>query len=103
MQAERKSIVTVSSAQSMEHSSWLRNTLIELGKLALSRQVSLTPECLLVMAEDLADVPWRCLGPAITGWRKGTLPMGKPEQMDRFPTVRQLRLQARLIEMEGRR
>jgi hypothetical protein len=103
MQAERKSIVTVSSAQSMERSCWLKNTLIELGKLALSRQVSLTPECLLLMAQDLADVPWTCLEIAITGWRQGTLPMGKPEQMDRFPTVRQLRLQARLIEMEGRR
>ena len=103
MQAERKSIVTVSSTQWTERSHWLRNTLIELGKLALSRQVSLTPECLLLMAQDLADVPWPCLEMAITGWRQGTLPMGRPEQMDRFPTVRQLRLQARLIEMEGRR
>jgi hypothetical protein len=103
MQAERKSIVTVSLTQSTERSSWLRNTLIELGKLALSRQVSLTPECLLLMAQDLADVPWAYLEPAITGWRQGTLRMGKPEQMDRFPTVRQLRLQANLIEMEGRR
>jgi hypothetical protein len=80
MQAERKSIVTVSSAPSMERSDWLRNTLIELGKLALSRQLSMTPECLLLMAQDLID-----------------------EQMDRFPTVRQLRVQAKLIAMEGRR
>jgi len=29
--------------------------------------------------------------------------MGRPEQMDRFPTVRQLRLQAKLIELEGRK
>jgi hypothetical protein len=27
--------------------------------------------------------------------------MGKPEQMDRFPTARQLRLQAELLELEG--
>ena len=39
-------------------------------------------------------MPWRYLEMAITGWRRGTLQMGKPEQMDRFPTVRQLRLQA---------
>jgi hypothetical protein len=103
MQAERKSIVTVSSAPSMERSDWLRNTLIELGKLALSRQLSMTPECLLLMAQDLIDVPWPCLELAITGWRQGTLRMGKPEQMDRFPTVRQLRVQAKLIAMEGRR
>ena len=102
MQAERKSIVTASSAPSIERSRWLESTLVELGKLALSRQLSMTPECLLLMAQDLAEVPWPCLEMAITGWRQGTLPMGKPEQMDRFPTVRQLRLQARLIEMEGR-
>jgi hypothetical protein len=103
MQAERKSIVTVSSAPSMGRSNWLESTLIELGKLALSRQLSLTPECLLLMAQDLIDVPWQSLELAITGWRRGTLRMGKPEQMDRFPTVRQLRVQAELIELEGRR
>lgn len=101
MQAERKSIVTASSAQSIERSYWLESTLIELGKLALSRQLSMTPECLLLMAQDLIDVPWQYLETAITGWRRGTLRMGKPEQMDRFPTVRQLRLQAKLIELEG--
>ena len=53
------------------------------------------------MAEDLTDVPWRYLEVAITGWRRGTLRMGKPEQMDRFPTVRQLRLQAELLRLEG--
>ena len=103
MQAERKSIVTVSSARSFERSNYLESLLIELGKLALSRQLSLTPECLLLMAQDLIDVPWQSLELAITGWRRGTLRMGKPEQMDRFPTVRQLRLQAELIELEGRR
>jgi hypothetical protein len=91
----------VSSARSIEHLPWLENTLIELGKLALSRQLSLTPECLLLMAEDLLDVPWLFLERAITGWRRGTLRMGKPEQMDRFPTVRQLRLQADLLRLEG--
>ena len=101
MQAERKSIATPSSAQWMERSHSLERTLIELGKLALSRQLSLTPECLLLMAQDLSDVPWDCLEAAITGWRRGTLRMGKPEQMDRFPTVRQLRLQAELIRLEG--
>ena len=101
MQAERKSIATVSSTPSTERWTWLENTLIELGKLALSRQLSLTPECLLLMAQDLADVPWSYLEAAITGWRRGTLPMGKPEQMDRFPTVRQLRLQAELLRLEG--
>jgi hypothetical protein len=101
MQAERKSIVTVSSAQLTGHWPWLENTLIELGKLALSRQLSVTPECLLLMAEDLRDVPWPYLEMAITGWRRGTLRMGKPEQMDRFPTVRQLRLQAALLRLEG--
>ncbi len=101
MQAEPKSIATVSSAPLTEHWPWLENTLIELGKLALSRQVSLTAECLLLMAEDLHDIPWRYLEMAITGWRRGTLRMGKPEQMDRFPTVRQLRVQANLLRMEG--
>src|SRR5271154_1931402 len=103
MPAEQKSIVTVSSPRLTERWTWLEHTLIELGKLALSRQLSLTPECLLLMAEDLNDVPWQYLEMAITGWRRGTLRMGKPEQMDRFPTVRQLRLQAKLIELEGRR
>jgi hypothetical protein len=102
MQAERKSIVTASSARSIERSSWLESTLVELGKLALSRQLSITPECLLLMAQDLRDVPWRYLEIAITEWRRGTLRMGRPEQMDRFPTVRQLRVQAKLIELEGR-
>ena len=103
MQAERKSIAIACSTRSTERLHCLESMLLALGKLALSRQVSMTPEALVLMAQDLADVPWACLGPAITGWRQGTLPMGKPEQMDRFPTVRQLRLQARLIEMEGRR
>jgi hypothetical protein len=101
MQAERKSIVTASSAPSIERSRWLESTLVELGKLALSRQLSMTPECLLLMAQDLMDVPWKYLEMAITGWRRGTLRMGRPEQMDRFPTVRQLRVQAKLIELEG--
>ncbi len=101
MQAERKSIVTASSTRSIEHSCWLESTLVELGKLALSRQLSMTPECLLLMAQDLRDVPWPYLELAITGWRRGTLHMGRPEQMDRFPTVRQLRVQAKLIELEG--
>ncbi len=101
MPAEQKSIATASSAPSTGHWPWLESTVIELGKLALSRQLSLTPECLLLMAEDLLDVPWRYLEIAITGWRRGTLRMGKPEQMDRFPTVRQLRLQADLLRLEG--
>ena len=101
MPVEPKSIAIASSAPLTEHWPWLDSTLIELGKLALSRQVSLTPECLLLMAEDLHDVPWRYLEMAITGWRRGTLRMGKPEQMDRFPTVRQLRVQANLLRMEG--
>jgi hypothetical protein len=101
MAAERKSIATLCSTQSMERSRWLEPTLIELGKLALSRQLSLTPECLLLMAQDLSDVPWEWLEAAIAGWRRGTLRMGKPEQMDRFPTVRQLRVQAELIRLEG--
>jgi hypothetical protein len=101
MPAEPKSIATASSAPLTEHWPWLESILIELGKLALSRQVSLTPECLLLMAEDLHDIPWRYLEMAITGWRRGTLRMGKPEQMDRFPTVRQLRVQANLLRMEG--
>jgi hypothetical protein len=101
MPVEPKSIAIASSAPLTEPWPWLENTLIELGKLALSRQVSLTPECLLLMAEDLHDVPWRYLEIAITGWRRGTLRMGKPEQMDRFPTVRQLRVQANLLRMEG--
>src|SRR5271154_7545791 len=103
MPVEPKSIATASSAPLIERWTWLEHTLIELGKLALSRQLSLTPECLLLMAEDLHDVPWQYLEMAITGWRRGTLRMGRPEQMDRFPTVRQLRLQAKLIELEGRR
>jgi hypothetical protein len=86
---------------SIERSCWLESTLVELGKLALSRQLSMTPECLLLMAQDLRDVPWPYLELAITGWRRGTLHMGRPEQMDRFPTVRQLRVQAKLIELEG--
>jgi hypothetical protein len=101
MPAEPKSTATASSAPLTEHWPWLENTLVELGKLALSRQVSLTPECLLLMAEDLHDIPWHYLEMAITGWRRGTLRMGKPEQMDRFPTVRQLRVQANLLRMEG--
>src|SRR5271155_6221832 len=101
MQAERKSIVTASSAPSIERSYSLESTLVELGKLALSRQLSLTPECLLLMAQDLNDVPWQWLEAAIRGWRRGTLRMGKPEHMDRFPTVRQLRVQADLLRMEG--
>jgi hypothetical protein len=72
-----------------------------LGSLALSRQVSLSPECLLLMATDLKDVPWKWLEAAIRGWRQGTLRMGRPAEMDRFPTVRQLRLQAELLRLEG--
>jgi len=52
------------------------------------------------MAEDLADIPWPSLEKVITGWRRGSLRMGRPEQMDRFPTVRQLRLQAELLLLE---
>ncbi len=109
MRHERRSIVTVSQPQSAERSRLpggvdgrLERTLVELGKLAISRQLSLTAECLLMMAQDLADVPSRSLETAITGWRKGTLKMGKPEQMDRFPTVRQLRAQAELLELESK-
>jgi hypothetical protein len=101
MQAGRKSIAIASSAPLTGHWPWLESTLIALGKLALSRQLSLTPECLLLMAEDLHDVPWEYLEMAITGWRRGTLRMGRPEQMDRFPTVRQLRLQANLLRLES--
>jgi hypothetical protein len=99
--AEQRSIATRSSTPSIERSQWLEKVLLALGKLALSRQLSLTPECLLMMAQDLVDVPWPCLERAITGWRKGTLRMGRPEQMDRFPTVRQLRVQAELLQWEG--
>ena len=108
MQAERRSIATASFTQSGKLSNSpggteleLEKTLVELGKLAMSRQLSLTAECLLLMAQDLADLPWRTLEMAITGWRKGTLRMGRPEQMDRFPTVRQLRVQAELLRLEG--
>ena len=101
MQAERKSIATACSVRSTGRLHCLENMLIELGKLALSRQLSMTPEALLLMAQDLMDVPWHSLEPVITGWRRGTLRMGKPEQMDRFPTARQLRLQAELLELEG--
>ena len=80
----------------------LEQMLMELGKLAMSRQLSLTAECLLLMAQDLADLPWPALEKAITGWRKGTLRMGRPEQMDRFPTARQLRTQAELLDLEMR-
>ena len=59
-------IATASSAPLTEHWPWLENALIALGKLALSKQLSLTPECLLLMAEDLRDVPWRYLEMAIT-------------------------------------
>jgi hypothetical protein len=101
MQAERKSIAIACSTRSTERLHCLENMLLALGKLALSRQLSMTPEALLLMAQDLMDVPWHYLEPAISGWRRGTLRMGKPEQMDRFPTVRQLRLQAELLELEG--
>ncbi len=105
MPAEQKSIAIACAAPSTglgtsPGNKWLRNTLLELGKLALSRQVSLTAECLLVMAEDLADIPWPVLEKVITGWRRGSLRMGRPEQMDRFPTVRQLRLQSELLRLE---
>jgi len=103
MQAGRRSIATACSTPLTEQLHCLENMLLELGKLALSRQLSLTPEALLLMAQDLMDVPWRYLQLAIIGWRRGTLRMGKPEQMDRFPTVRQLRLQAELLELEGGR
>ena len=101
MRAERKLIATACLARSSEQLPCLENMLVALGKLALSRQLSMTPEALLLMAQDLMDVPWEYLEPAITGWRRGTLRMGRPEQMDRFPTVRQLRLQAELLELEG--
>ena len=101
MPAERKSIATACLPRSTERLHGFENILVALGKLALSRQLSLTPEALLVMAEDLMDVPWQYLEIAIMGWRRGTLRMGRPEQMDRFPTVRQLRVQAKLIELEG--
>lgn len=97
----QKSIVTQCSRPSIARSQWFEQVLVALGQLALSRQLSLTPECLLMMAQDLADIPWSCLERAITGWRKGTLRMGRPEQMDRFPTVRQLRVQAELLQLEG--
>jgi hypothetical protein len=97
----QKSIATQCSRPSIERSQWFERVLVALGKLALSRQLSLTPECLLLMAQDLGDVPWGCLERAITGWRQGTLRMGRPEQMDRFPTVRQLRVQAELLRLEG--
>jgi hypothetical protein len=102
MPAEQKSIAIRSSTLSNEQLQWLKNAMCELGKLAMSRQLSLTEECLALMAHDLNDVPWLWLEAAITGWRRGTLRMGKPEQMDRFPTVRQLRVQAQLIAMECR-
>ena len=101
MRVEQKSIVTLSSAPWNERSRWLERVVVELGKLALSRQLSITPECLLLMAQDLEDVPLGCLVAAITGWRRGTLRMGRPEQMDRFPTARQVRVQAELLRLEG--
>ena len=108
MQAERRSIATATFTRSAKLSSLpgsvqadLERTLMELGKLAMSRQLSLTTECLLLMAQDLADLPWPMLDAVITGWRKGTLRIGRPEQMDRFPTVRQLRVQTELLRLEG--
>ena len=109
MQAGRRSIAPVCTTQSegllnsRERAEFqLANTLVELGKLAMSRQLSLTAESLLLMAQDLSDLPWQQLETAITGWRKGTLRMGRPEQMDRFPTVRQLRVQTELLRLESR-
>jgi hypothetical protein len=102
MPAEPRSIATASSTPSAARSRWLENIVTELGKLAMSRQTPLTAECLLLMAQDLADIPWPRLEAAIAGWRRGALAMGRPEQMDRFPTTRQLRVQAELLEMEGR-
>lgn len=105
MQADQTSIATQPSTPSIERSASSENRheqlLVALGRLALSQQVSITPECLLSMAQDLRDVPWAYLAMAIRGWRRGTLRMGRPEQMDRFPTVRQLRLQADLLQFEG--
>lgn len=108
MQAERRLTATASLTQSggplrsqEAAGARIRSTVIELGKLAMSRQLSLTAECLLLMAHDLSDLPWSALEAAITGWRRGTLTMGRPEQMDRFPTVRQLRVQAELAVLEG--
>lgn len=101
MRAEHKPVLTRSSMPSAQRSPWLENLLVALGTLAVSRQLSLTTECLLLMAQDLSDLPWPCLERAITGWRKGTLRMGRPEQMDRFPTVRQLRVQTELLQLEG--
>ena len=92
---------TLLPERSRSRENTLEHTLVALGQLALAQQLSITPEALLLMAQDLRDVPWRYLEIAITGWRRGTLRMGKPEQMDRFPTVRQLRLQADLLQFEG--
>ena len=100
MAVEQTSIAIRSSTQSTAPSPWLRELLVALGALALSRQVPLSPEGLLLMAQDLEDVPWAWLQKAICGWRRGTLPMGRPSEMDRFPTVRQLRLQAELLQWE---
>jgi hypothetical protein len=102
MQPEQRSIATTSFKPSAMRWNSLEASLVELGKLAMSRQTSLTAEALLLMAQDLADVPWRYLEMAITGWRRGTLQMGRPEQMDRFPTVRQLRVQAEVLRLEER-
>ena len=77
MQAERKSIVTASSAPSIERSCWLESTLVELGKLALSRQLSMTPECLLLMAQDLMDVPWQYLEIGDHGMAAGDVAHGE--------------------------
>ncbi len=101
MRAEQRSIATQSCRQSTGHSPWFEDMLMALGTLALSRQVSLSTESLLLMAQDLQDVPWEWLAAAIQGWRQGTLRMGRPAEMDRFPTVRQLRLQAELLRLEG--
>lgn len=73
--------------------------LAALVELAISRDPSLTPDSLASMAQELADLPWPTLEQAIVGWRKGTLRMGRPEHMDRFPTAQQLRAQAALLEI----
>jgi hypothetical protein len=101
MRVERRSIAIQSCTQSTAPSPWFEDMLMALGALALSRQVSLSTEGLLLMAQDLQDVPWEWLAAAIHGWRRGTLRMGRPAEMDRFPTVRQLRLQAELLRLEG--
>ena len=90
----------VRSTHSIEQLLSLEKTMAALSLVALSRQISLSTEGLMMMAQDLQDVPWLWLNQAIEGWRRGILPMGRPSEMDKFPTVRQLRLQAELLRLE---